>query len=878
MNLFGGGGSKVKPQYTGLATQTSTTTAPIAIAFGQNRVAPNIIYQTDFQAHKQKQKTGKGLGGSSITYTYSGTYVLALGWGPASGCLRVWKDQSKQTSYSALGFTFITGTIPQTPWGYLTSNHPSEALGYPGMILMAAANYDLGQSNALPQHSFELKLPLWNTATIATGDADAALCIDSFLNSTIYGALVGGPIDTTSLMSGALATTTGDAAFQTYCRAMGFGMSPLLESQELALEILNRWTMIFNTDLVWTGYSIYFLPRGSETVAANGVTYLPDTAIQFALSDDDFLGASGGDDPILLRRKSPMDVFNSIKLEIRNRGNEYNIEPIEWRDQGLVDVYGLHAQSSIKATEICEPVVGAVAVALYGQRVAYVRNEFEFTLAPSFMRLLPGAIGTITDPRFGTQTVKIIEIEEDEKSDLKVIAEEYNGQTGANGAPAPQAVSNTPVNTASASGAVNPPIIFEPPSSLAGSAAQVWFAVSGGDGTNANANWGGCFVWLSSDNVTFQQVGEIDSAARMGKTSGALAAYGGANPDTTNSLAVDLTMSAGDLTAVTASDAAAAVSLCVVKDAGGSIELISFRDATLTSAAHYTLGGQLYRGLYGSAPAAHLSGIPFARLDSNIFKYGLPAADIGRTLYAKFQSFNIFNGAVEDISTCAVYTYAPSGAGFGGGAGGVPTTPIAPTASGPSGYNLITWTANPAADNAIRYEIWRATGASQPFGSATLIGSSTGTSYTDSTAAAGQAYTYFVRAVNAIGPSVASAGSNVTSAPTTNVFRLYGSIDGKPDAGEELFDIELLGGETFAAGFAENLGGCDIAPTASVTFAVKRNGTTIGTMAIAAGATAATWTLASGFTGTAGDRLSFYGPASQDPTLSGPRYTFSGRR
>jgi hypothetical protein len=32
-------------------------------------------------------------------------------------------------------------------------------------------------------------------------------------------------------------------------------------------------------------------------------------------------------------------------------------------------------------------------------------------------------------------------------------------------------------------------------------------------------------------------------------------------------------------------------------------------------------------------------------------------------LYLKFQSFNIFGGPVQDISTCAVYVYTPRGSG-----------------------------------------------------------------------------------------------------------------------------------------------------------------------------------------------------------------------
>ena len=69
--------------------------------------------------------------------------------------------------------------------------------------------------------------------------------------------------------------------------------------------------------------------------------------------------------------------------------------------------------------------------------------------------------------------------------------------------------------------------------------------------------------------------------------------------------------------------------------------------ATLTSANNYALT-TLYRGLYGSAIAAHSSGAQFARLDNAVFKYDLPAQYVGRTLYIKLQSFNVFGGGVED--------------------------------------------------------------------------------------------------------------------------------------------------------------------------------------------------------------------------------------
>ena len=53
---------------------------------------------------------------------------------------------------------------------------------------------------------------------------------------------------------------------------------------------------------------------------------------------------------------------------------------------------------------------------------------------------------------------------------------------------------------------------------------------------------------------------------------------------------------------------------------------------------------------------------PFARLDELIFKYALPPAFVGVTLYLKFSSFNIFGQSVQDLWTCVAYSYTPTGA------------------------------------------------------------------------------------------------------------------------------------------------------------------------------------------------------------------------
>src|SRR5258708_37454614 len=112
------------------------------------------------------------------------------------------------------------------------------------------------------------------------------------------------------------------------------------------------------------------------------------------------------------------------------------------------------------------------------------------------MAMVRGCKGTITDPKFGTQTVKVVDLEEKDKGEFLVLVEEWAPSVGRASTATPEPAVNTPVNTEVAASAVNTPIIFEPPSTLAGSTPQVWMAVSAGPAGAFDPNWGGAFVWL----------------------------------------------------------------------------------------------------------------------------------------------------------------------------------------------------------------------------------------------------------------------------------------------------------------------------------------------------------------------------------------------
>lgn len=655
MSLLFGGGSKVKPQFTGLAVQTSSNSAPVTRMWGRNRVSPNIIWQGDFKANKQKQKAGKG-GPSQTTYTYSGSYQLSLCFGPINSVGVVWKEKEK-TTLSELGMSLFLGTNPQAPWGYLSSAHPSEALGYAGVSLVAVSNYDLGQSNNFPQHSFEVYGPLQGTQVGGAGDADPAQVLEDFLNNDENGVDSNiTSIDSESFLSTAEATTTGDNAYQTYCRAKGFGISPVLSSQEPARDIIGRWLDITNTAPVYTGHSLKFIPYDTESVSANGVVYEPVFPVRYVLTPAEYRD-------LKINRADPTDSKNMFVLNISDRDNEYNDLPVDYYDQGLIDQFGEKPDTVIDAREVCDPLMAAEMIELIGRRRAYPRNQFNFSLPNQYGLLEAMDVVQLIDPVLGSFTVVLWNVKENSTGGYDVEGEDFYGRlTGSAPIAYAEAANPNNLNTGVAPSPVNAPIFVEPPYPLS-ETPEVWVGVSGGDGTNFDPNWGGCFVWISTDNVTYDQVGDLDTPSRMGVLSANLAAYAAANPDAVNTAAVDLSKSGGELSDASAADAANALTLMYTDG-----EYFSFTDATPTGTYDFDLTG-LYRGLYGSESDLHLAGSNILRLDDNILKIALPPGYEGQTIYVKFQSYNIFGGSVEDLSTCVAYSYVIQGLNTGEGLG-----------------------------------------------------------------------------------------------------------------------------------------------------------------------------------------------------------------
>jgi hypothetical protein len=754
--FFGGGGGNIKPQYSDLQLQSSSSSVAVTLAFGKTRLGPNLIWYGDFKSHKKKQKVGKG-GGSVTSYTYSASLMLALCQGEINNVFKVYRNNERFTTFSKLGFSLFKGTNPQSPWGYLTSKHPSQAYGYPGTSYLAASNYDLGQSASLPQHSFEVGAFYYDQSVTGKGDAPLHKIVDGFLTDPQWGAGVPADIiNYPSLYSSPAGKIEGegDSALETYLGALGLGYSPSITEQREAGEYIKGWMELANSQVVWTGSQLKFIPRGLDPISGNGYYYRPpgNGEILYDITDMDLI-AQDSDDPVELTRHDQSDAVNILKLEFLNRNNEYNEDTAEWKDQSLIDQFGEREGSTIDGKAICESDLAALVVNLIGNRQAYLKNEYRFKLPVRYCLLEPMDLISLDIPQ-GKVTVQITEIEEEDDGSLRIIAEEMPWGWGSKPVVSAPTHPGTDVDPNVSPGSVNAPVIFEPPASLSEGLPQVWAAISGGNNTIANEFWGGCDVYVSADGgASYNIIGTVNEAARQGALQTALPLFSGTNPDLTSTPTLNLERSAGELLSATASEALAGGTLCY---AGG--EFFSYEDATLVGTNRYQLS-RLYRGLFNTPSTLKPLNTPVVRVDETLFKYTLPSEYVGKSLKFKFPSFNSWGNERQELADCVEYTYSPLGTGYSTQPPGsvfvtnppnVPTTLVGTPGSG--AINL-TWTAPSSGSPVDSYEVYGVNNHTGAFNTATLLATVAVPRFTHAGLSGNSQWRYWVRAKNYAGTS-----------------------------------------------------------------------------------------------------------------------------
>jgi hypothetical protein len=604
----------------------------------------------------------------SIAYAYTATPTHT-----SSG-----ETAEQNTPAQYLRLTVFDGTRPQSPWGYMLSNHSTHALPYQGKVLVASPNLDLGQSATLPSFNIEIL----NGQGLAFGggvnDCDPAACLTAICTNIYWGA--GWP-------------HLGDLTqFSNYCVAMGIFMSPIFDTATQTSQVMSDIISLCNSESFysWDGL-LKIVPYGDTTTHGFGRTYVPNTQPLFDLSNDDFMVAEG-EEPVRIDVPDLADNYNYFKLEFLNRANSYNVELIDDVNQASVDVIGLRAASTITAHQICSAQAAQIALNGIVRRASYPFNTYKFKLNQCFPNLEPMDIVTLTRPALGMQRypVRIKSAEEDSTTcEMSFTAEDfpwgvgqpavYSRDTGGGVGPAGMAFP----------GSVYPPVIFEASSRISKSGnSEIWMGLAGLD----SGNWGGCDVYVSTDNVNYKKVGRQEGPARVGilnsylpvtsdpLVSAAFVPVGGTPTGTNLIVEIYPGVNTATLISGTQADADSLKTLCWIDGEYFAYSLITpyqygvspqiggsrggfFGGGGLQSSStqFFYLANYVRRGQLGSPITAHNVRVGFLRLDDAVFVFEPDTSIIGQQLYFKFLSFNVLYQMQQNLADVVAYTFQYNG-------------------------------------------------------------------------------------------------------------------------------------------------------------------------------------------------------------------------
>lgn len=591
---------------------------------GTVRTAGNVIYYDDFTAHEHRETHKAGKGGKSkqvsITYTYTVAVILGLCEGPISGIGKVWIGKNVH-NYPAddIQLTLFDGKENQQPWAYTQGKHPEKALPYPGLAYMAGV-IDLGDSGSMPSYNFEVKGRL-----LETGDG-----ID--VNPADYIRYVLDKIGKKDMQ------IIGLDNYRKYCKEADLLISsPPDEDAKAAREVVNEIAKLTNAYVFWSNDKLKIVPLADRPVG----NWAPDKTGITDLTADDFLPQSGGA-LITYKRKDSSAIYNQFPVEFINRANGYEKESVSYEFTEDIKNYGVRAASVTNAHYIYTKERAVKIAEQLARNNKYERTQYTFKLDWSLCRLEVGDLVRLTDENSGIfEQVAVI-----------------NGITeGTDGCLTVTAISRAPGDYPAAKYNVHAndrpyidynktapdtvPVIFQPPADLTADGLELWIAAKGkADG------WGGCTVYVSDDNTNYRTVGQIAGSARCGKLTQPLSPM--PNHPSGNQAIVTCN---DQLLSGTLQDAERKNTLCWIDG-----ECMSYTTAMLQASGAWLLSG-LIRGQCNTEVRLHAKDTDFVRLDNSVFKVPFAKDDIGKKIYIKFCSYNIFGAGNQDLSEVKAYEY-----------------------------------------------------------------------------------------------------------------------------------------------------------------------------------------------------------------------------
>lgn len=585
---------------------------------GTTRVSGNIIDYEDFTAHEHSSttRTGKGGGGSShteITYTYTVAAAIALCEGPIAGVGKVWRDKEIYTYPSEkIELTLFNGEQGQAPWPYMVSKHPDKALPYSGLAYMAGV-VDLGERGSLPQYNFEIMGKLRDTGDGI--DVNPADYIEHVLQSV-----------------GADVQIEGIENYRAYCRAADILIStPPDQKSAKAQSIINDIAEITNSLVFWSTDRLKIVPLADKPVG----DWTPENQIQYDLTADDFIAGTDGQ-LILYKRKDTSEAYNEATVEFINRANSYEKETVSFEVVADVQKNGLKPASKKTAHYLYTKARAQYYAEQLAMKRLYSKTQYTFRLDWAFCTLEVGDLVTLTDEacQLNKQIVVITAVNEAADGQLEFTAE---GKPAGTYAPARYDVHENErpfVDYNQEAPSVNDVAIFQTVGDVGGN--QVFI------GVNAPSGWGGCSVWLSDNDENYARVGSITQQARMGRTLTALSNTGDG---------VSVKLNQGSMKGGTHIDSERANTLSWIDG-----EALSYEGAQLQTDGSYKLTG-LVRGQYATIPTDHASGARFIRIDEALYRHAYRKEDIGKTVYLKFTSMNLFGTNEQGLDEVQAYPY-----------------------------------------------------------------------------------------------------------------------------------------------------------------------------------------------------------------------------
>lgn len=584
---------------------------------GTTRVSGNIIDYEDFTAHEHKSTTRTGKGGGSkhteITYTYTVAAAIGLCEGPIKGIGKVWRDKEVyQYPNEKIELTLFKGDYGQTPWPYMLSKHPDKAMPYSGLAYMAGV-VDLGDRGSLPQYNFEIQGKLLETGDGV--DVNPADYIVHVLQSV-----------------GADVVIDGIDNFRAYCKAADILIStPPNQKSAKAQQVINDIAEITNSLVFWSTDRLKIVPLADKPIG----DWTPANQIQYDLTADDFIAGSDGQ-LILYKRKDSSEAYNEATVEFINRANSYEKETVSFEVVADVQRNGLKPASKKTAHYLYTKARAQYYAEQLAMKRLYAKTQYTFRLDWAFCALEVGDLVTLTDKscQLDHQIVVITSVNEAADGQLELTAE---GKPAGTYAPAKYNVHENErpfVDYNQEAPSVNDVAIFQTVGDVGGN--QIFV------GVNAPSGWGGCSVWLSDNDQTYQRIGNISQQARMGRTK-----YGFA-PDGNF---CNVVINQGVLKSGTHIDAERGNTLCWVNG-----EALSYEDVEVHPNNWFTLRG-LVRGQYGTNAINHNADERFVRVDEALFRYPYRKEDIGKTIYLKFTSMNLFGSNEQGLDEVQSYQY-----------------------------------------------------------------------------------------------------------------------------------------------------------------------------------------------------------------------------